>query len=131
MSTVEVPVITTVGITGSFTLGLIYSYSMKGWTLHKVQVLVFLLDVCWKPGIEIRAKQVERELYRLRGIELDVKTVYSVLDALVEDRILLRSPQGREKFYSINEELQPGDLRMKVIAILGMQQWVRPTLVNR
>src|SRR5437773_2022230 len=104
---------------------------MKGWTLHKLQILVFVLDVYWKPGIQLRAKQVEHELYRLRGIELDLKTVYSALDALVDDQILIRSPQGREKFYSINEELQPDSLRRQVIEILGLQKWVRPALIER
>jgi len=103
---------------------------MQSWTVPRLQVLALLIDSHWLPGIGFRAKQIERELYRERSIELAEKTIHNILDSLVDDQILSKSTIGREKLYSVNEQLQPEALRAQFVRILGIQNWVRPQLLG-
>lgn len=97
-------------------------------TLHKIQVLILLLDQYWnKPGATIRVKQVWRELDR-NGIEMAERTLRQILDSLVEEGYLSLTPQGREKLYSVNEELNPVEIRSQIVDMLGIRGWITPGL---
>ena len=103
---------------------------MRSWTVPKLQVIALLVDRHWTTGVGFRAKQVERELYRERDIELAEKTIHNILDSLVDDQILAKSTIGREKLYSVNEQLRPEALRIQFVRILGIEGWVRPQLLH-
>ncbi|MEE9268499.1 MAG: hypothetical protein V3U70_03745 [Thermoplasmata archaeon] len=103
---------------------------MNSPTLHRLRVLILLLDEYWKPGIEIRAKDVERRLYESRRIKIAEKTVHSALDHLVSEGYLTLSSHGREKFYSINEEISSRDLREDVVRTLGLTTWISSETVS-
>lgn len=103
---------------------------MRNPTLHKVHVLILLVDEYWeRPGAVIRVKDVWRQLDR-RGIDIADRTVRGILDALVDDQYLSLTPLGREKLYSINEEISAEDIRNRVVRILGIREWVMPSLLT-
>ncbi len=98
---------------------------MRSVTLHKVQILAFLLDDYWKPGLSIRAADLVLALHESRRIKIPEKTMYNILDSLTEDQILTVSNLTREKAYAINEELDAGALRDEIVRLLGITSWVR------
>ncbi len=95
-------------------------------SLQKIRVLILILDEYWKPGISIRAKEIERRLAKDRSIDMAERTVHFALDSLAEDGYLVVTQPGREKFYSINEEMDPHAVREEVVGLLGITYWTRP-----
>ncbi len=101
---------------------------MRSPTLHKVQVLILLVDEYWnKPGATIRVKHIWRQLDR-NGIEMAERTLRQILDSLVDDQYLSLTPQGREKLYSVNEELDAKNIRNQIAETLGIRGWITPGL---
>ncbi len=102
--------------------------TMRNPSLHKVQVLAFLLDEYWKPGISIRATDLVLGIHESRRIKISAKTMYNILDSLVGDEILTLSNPMREKTYSINEQKDAGAMRNEILALLGIDGWANSGL---